>query len=148
MNIPLVNINKNMFPEIWNFQLKWNYKKWSIEKGFEKEIMSLLRWLRNYICFKPQDVWLATKFLDVHFITDKWVCHWLELKQIPWDTFNVKKFEDDQVIVLRELEKRNSEIVRVWIYSIKHNDYKILKFSEIWNNQNEKWSVKIFGKKK
>lgn len=137
-----------MFPEIWQFKLQGWYKKWAIEKWFEKEMMSLMRWLRNDICFKPQDVWLATKFLDVHFITKEWNLHWLELKQIPWDTFNVKKFEDDQVIMLRELEKRNSEIARVWIYSIKYNDYKILKFSEIWNNQNEKGSVKIFGKKK
>jgi len=137
-----------MFPEIWQFKLQGWYKKWAIEKWFEKEIMSLMRGLRNDICFKPQDVWLATKFLDVHFITKEWNLHWLELKQIPWDTFNVKKFEDDQVIILRELEKRNSEIARVWIYSIKHNDYKILKFSEIWNNQNEKGSVRIFCKKK
>jgi len=115
-----------MFPEIWKFNLKWWYKKGEIEKWFEKELMKFMRGLKNYICFKPQDVGLATKFLDVHFITEKWVCHWIELKQIPWDTFNVKKFEDDQVIVLREMEFRNPEIARVWIYSVKHNDYKIL----------------------
>lgn len=136
-----------MFPEIWNFKLKWWYKSWSIENWFQTELLELMRWKLNYICFHPADIWFSNKFLDVHFVTDKWDCHWLELKKIQWDTFNIKKFEDDQIILLRELDKRNPEIARVWIYSVKNNDYKILKFSEIWNNKNEKGWVKIFNKK-
>ena len=131
------------YPEIWNFKLKWNYKKWKIESNFQTELMWILRWMWN-ICFHPQDVWLANKFLDVHFITKDWIWHWLELKQISWNTFNVKKFEDDQVILLREMDKRNPELARVWIFSVKHNDYKILTFSEIWAAQNQKGWVKIF----
>lgn len=130
-----------MFPEeIWDLPIKWWY---TLEKWFEREMLSLLR-QKWYICFKPQDVWLASKFLDIHFITNNWWVHWLELKKITGNTFNVKKFEDSQVILLRELEKRNSEIARVWVYSIKHNSYKILRFSEIWDNKNEKGWVKIF----
>lgn len=137
-----------MFPEIWTFNLKGWYKPWQIEKWFEKELMTLLRNIKNYICFHPQDVWLATKFLDVHFITEEWQCHWIELKKIPWDTFNVKDFREDQVFNLREMEKRNPEIARVGIYSVKHNDYKVLRFSEIWDNQSKIGSVKIFNNKK
>lgn len=134
-----------IFPEIWNYKLNWNYKKGSIEKWFEKELMTRLR-ADNYICFHPQDVGMANKYLDVHFTTPKGMPHWIELKQISWYTFNVKKFEEDQVYLLRELERRNPEIARVWIYSVRLNQYKVLKFSEIWKAQNEKWWVKIFDK--
>lgn len=137
-----------MFPEIWNFNLTWWYKPWEIEKWFQTELLGLLRYKFNYICFHPADVWYSTKFLDVHFITPEATLHWLELKKIKWDTFNVKNFEEDQVTLLRELEFLNPEIARVWIYSINNNDYKILKFSEIWNNQSKIGSVKIFNKKK
>lgn len=133
------------FPEIWNFQLKWWYKPWRIEKDFRIELQSKLEKLKWFIVFHPADIWLSNKFLDLHLITLEWIWYWLELKKIPCDTFNVKNFEDEQVILLREMEKRNPELARVWIYSIKHNDYKILRFSEIWNNQNEKWGVKIFS---
>lgn len=135
-----------MFPEIWNFKLKGWYKVWEIERGFQKELMTRMRETLNYICFHPQDVWWAGKFLDVHFITPEWTAHWIELKKIKWDTFNVKNFEEDQVYILKELEKRNPEIARVGIYSIKRNEYKILTFSEIWDNQSKIWSVKIFNK--
>lgn len=134
------------YPNISYFHLKWGYKKWAIERWFQTELIWILRGLWN-IVFHPQDVWLASKFLDVHFITKQWIWFWLELKQIKWDTFNVKKFEEDQVLFLREMDKRNPELARVWIYSVKNNDYKILTFSEIWNNQNEKGWVKIFNKK-
>ena len=38
----------------------------------------------------------------------------------------------------KELEKRNPDIARVYIYSVKNNDYISLKFSTIWNNKNGK----------
>jgi hypothetical protein len=69
------------------------------------------------------------------------------LKKIKGDTFNVKNFEDDQVTLLRELDFLNKEIARVGIYSIKNNEYKILTFSEIWDNQSKVGSVKIFNNK-
>ena len=68
-----------MFPNIENLLwFKWWY---TLEKWFEREMLKLLRWLW-YICFKPQDVWLSSKFLDIHFITKEWQCYWLELKKI------------------------------------------------------------------
>lgn len=135
------------FPEIWNFNLQGGYEFWKIEKWFQTELLTLMRYKLNYICYHPADVGYSNKFLDVHFITDKWQCHWLELKKIKGDTFNVKNFEDDQVTLLRELDFLNKEIARVGIYSIKNNEYKILTFSEIWDNQSKVGSVKIFNNK-
>ena len=131
--------------QISNFKLKWNYKKWRIESQFQSELLWIMRWM-GYICYHIADIWLWNKFLDLFFITKEWLCLFLELKQISWSTFNVKKFEENQIILLRELEKRNPELARVWIFSVKHNAYKILKFSEIWEAQNEKGWVKIFDK--
>jgi len=132
------------FPNL-DFTLKGDYKPWIVERSFQTELMWVMRW-KWYIMFHPPDIWMTNKFLDVHLITPEGICHWLELKKIKWSTFNVKNFEDWQVFLLREMDKRNSELARVWIWSIKHNDYKILKFSDIWNNQNDKWWVKIFDK--
>ena len=131
----------------WNKKdiLKWEYKKWKIEKWFEAEIMKNLRW-EWYICFHPQDIGLAWKFLDCHFITPEWDLWWIEFKKIEVDSFNVKQFEDNQVILLRELEKRNPDIARVFIYSVKNNDYISLSFSTIWDNKNEKWWIKLWDK--
>jgi len=136
------------FPEIWIFTLAGWYKPWQIESDFQSELLGLLRYKYNYICFHPADVGYSNKFLDVHFITPQGNCHWLELKKIQWDTFNVKNFEDDQITLLRELHHLNPEIARVWIYSVKNNDYKILTFPEIWDAQSKIWSVKIFNNKK
>ncbi len=131
--------------EISYFKLKGNYKKWRIESQFQSELLWKMRWMWN-ICHHIADIWLWNKFLDLFFVTKKWLCLFIELKQIPWSTFNVKNFEEDQVILLREMDKRNPELARVWIFSVKHNTYKILTFSEIWRAQNEKGWVKIFNK--
>jgi len=45
---------------------------------------------------------------------------------------------------MKELDKRNPELCRVGIWSVKNNDYVILRFSEIWNNKNEKGGIKLF----
>jgi len=127
------------------YTLKWGYKKWKIEKSFQSEIMKNLRW-EWYICYHIQDIWLANKFLDMFFIDNDWVCRFIEFKKIEKDTFNVSQFEDWQVILLRELEKRNPDIARVYIYSVKNNDYISLKFSTIWDNRNDKGGIKLWDK--
>jgi hypothetical protein len=133
-----------MFPVTKHYELKWNYKKWAIEKWFEKEIMQYFRkdW---FIVFHPQDVWLAAKFLDCHLVSPEWWLYWIEFKKIEKDTFNVSQFEDSQVLLLRELDKRNPDIAKVYIYSVKHNDYKSFTFTELWQLRNEKWGIKIFN---
>lgn len=131
-----------MFPDI-KFELRWNYKKWRIEKWFQKELKDILK-NKWFITYHPSDIIWPSKFLDLFLITPIWGLHWLELKYITWSTFNVKKFEDWQIILLREMERRNPESCRVWIWSVKHKDYKILRFSEIWDSKNKKWWVKIF----
>lgn len=125
--------------------LKWGYKKWKIEKSFQSEIMKNLRW-EWYICYHIQDIWLANKFLDMFFIDNDWICRFIEFKKIEKDTFNVSQFEDWQVILLRELEKRKPDITRVYIYSVKNNDYISLKFSTIWDNKNDKGGIKLWDK--
>ena len=134
------------FPEIWNYKLVGWYKKWYIEKWFERELMGRLR-IDWYICFHPQDVGMASKFLDVHLITPSGQLHWIELKQIPWNTFNVKDFRDDQVILLREMDRRNPEIARVWVYSVKHNKYIVIRYTDMCHMKNERWGVKLFSNK-
>lgn len=134
-----------MKPRDKKYPLKWGYKKWKIEKSFQSEIMKNLRW-EWYICYHIQDIWLANKFLDMFFIDNDWICRFIEFKKIEKDTFNVSQFEDWQVILLRELEKRNPDIARVYIYSVKNNDYISLKFSTIWNNKNDKWWIKLWDK--
>lgn len=126
------------------FELVWNYKKWKIEKWFQFEVVKNLKKLW-FICFHPADIWMANKFLDLHLIDINWNLWWIEFKKIDKDSFNFKQFEDWQIILLREFEKRNPEIARVFIYSVKHNDYKILTFSEIIKLKNEKWGLKIFS---
>lgn len=134
-----------MFPITKHYQLKGWYKKWHIEKDFQAEIT---KYLRNewYICYHITDIWLWNKFLDMIWVSPDWVPFYIEFKKIEKDSFNVKNFEDSQVILLRELEKRNPELARVWIYSKKHNEYKVFKFSELWDNRNKKWGIKLWGK--
>ena len=125
--------------------IKGWYKKWKIEKWFQAEIFSILRSMW-YICFHVQDIWLAYKFLDGHIIDQSWNLSWIEFKKIKWDTFNVSQFEHSQIILLKELEKRNDKIARVFIYSEKHNKYKVFKFSELWDNKNDRGGIKIWNK--
>lgn len=134
-------INWNLIPK---FELVWNYKKWKIEKWFQFEIVKNLKKLW-FICFHPSDIWMNNKFLDLHLIDINWNLWWIEFKKIDKDSFNFKQFEDWQIILLREFEKRNPEIARVFIYSVKHNDYKILTFNEIIKLKNEKWWIKLFS---
>lgn len=125
------------------YVLKWGYKKWAKEKGFEAEIFKNLRkdW---YICYHPSDVWLSYKFLDWIIVSPEWEVWFIEFKKIEWDTFNVSHFEESQVILLKELDSRNIDIARVFIYSVKHNQYKVFTFTELWNMKNWRWGCKIF----
>jgi len=134
-----------MKPRDLKYTLKWGYKKWRIEKDFQKEIVKNLEkeW---YITFHPTDIGYLDKFLDLHFISPVWDIWWIEFKKIEKDSFNVKDFEDSQIFLLPKLEKIDSSIAKVFIYSVKHNDYKIFNFSELWLNKNDKWGVKIFTK--
>jgi len=68
----------------------------------------------------------------------------IEFKAIPWKTFNISRFEPSQIILLKELEERNKELAKIFIYSKSANDYVDIYFSDIWDNKNEKWGVKLF----
>lgn len=131
----------------WNsikyYVMPWNFRKWKIEKDFESLIFKNLRkeW---YICYHPQDVGLAYKFLDWIIVSPEWQIGFIEFKKIEWATYNVQNFEESQVILLRELDKRNLDIARVFIYSVKLNSYKVFTFTELWEMKNSKWGIKIF----
>ena len=83
--------------------------------------------------------WVFAPPLPSHWYT------WVSWKDI---SFNISKFEESQVVLMLELDKRNKDLCRVWIYSVKNNEYVILRFSEIRNNKNEKWWIKLFWKNK
>lgn len=126
-----------------HYPLKWGYRKGKIEKWFEAEIFSKMRkeW---WICYHIQDIGLWYRFLDWHIVSPEWELWWIEFKRIEWMTFNIKSFEESQIILLKQLDLRNADIARVYIYSTKYNDYKIFTFTELWNMKNEKWGCKIF----
>ena len=123
--------------------LKWKYKKWAIEKWFQSEIIKNLRndW---FICYHPPDIWPAYRFLDLICISIEWNINFIEFKKISWATFNVKFFEESQIHLLMQLDSRNKDLARVFIYSSKYNKYKVLTFTEIWKWKNSKWGIKIF----
>lgn len=122
--------------------LTWSYKT---EKQFEAALFKEYRRSGKFITvYHIPDIWLWSRLLD-------WICidktgwtTYLELKIIHWYTFNVKKFEDNQVELLYQMDKAHIDTARVWIWSSKANDYKILRFSDLWKEKNEKWGVKIF----
>ncbi len=135
-----MTINWNSLP---HYILKWWYRKWHIEKDFQKEFIWKLRkdW---FISYHPPDIWQAYRYLDCHLTSPEWELWWAELKKIEWATFNCSHFEESQVILLRDLDKRNPDIARVFIYSVRHNDYKMFTFTKLWNMKNSKWWCKIF----
>lgn len=132
---------------LWNslprYQLKGWYQKWKKEKWFESEIFRNLRkeW---YICYHPQDVGLSYKFLDWIIVSPEWDIWFIEFKKIEWATYNISHFEESQIILLKELDRRNQDIARVFIYSVKNNDYRVYKFTELWTLKNENGGIKIF----
>lgn len=126
-----------------HFTLKWGYEKGKKEKWFESEIFRNLRKLW-YICYHPQDVGLAYKFLDWIIVSPEWDIGFIEFKKVEWSSYNISKFEESQIILLKELDRRNPDIARVFIYSVVHNDYKIFTFTELWKMKNSNGGIKIF----
>jgi len=136
-----------LFTDIPKYKLLGNYKKWKIEKWFEAEMFKKLR-KDQYICYHVADIWYSYKFLDCHIVSPIWELGWIEFKKINIDTFNVSQFEESQIVLMKELDRRNPNICRVMIFSVKNNDYVTLRFSEIRNNKNEKWWIKLWNKGK
>ncbi len=123
-----------------HYKLKWWY---TLEKEFQTAYLKALR-NDKYIVYRRQDIGLGYKFVDSECWDLNWNCTQIEFKKIPGDTFNVSHFEQSQITLLHELDKRQPGIACVMIWSVKRNDYKILSFTEIWNWKNEKWGYKVF----
>jgi hypothetical protein len=90
------------------------------------------------VTYKIADVGFGYKFLD-SFVIDRFGrVEFVEFKIVDGESFNVSKFEQSQVSLLHELDKRDPTLAKVAIWSKKRNDYVLLGFSEIWKNKNDK----------
>lgn len=125
------------------YTLKWWYLKWKIEKGFMKELSKNLRkdW---YFVYHIQDIWAASRMLDMYCIKPNWESLWIECKKIIGSTFNISQFEFNQIELLTFMDEVNPELALVAIYSQKHNDYVMFRFKDLIKMKNEKWWIKVF----
>jgi len=126
-----------------HYTLKWGYKKFKIESWFQSELFRLMR-KDGFICFHPESKY-GFCLLDGVIIAPSGKIFLMELKVIDAYTFNMSQFEDSQVALMNELTKRGSPHC-VAIYSKKLNQYKVVQYSELVEQQNEKGWVLIFNK--
>lgn len=124
--------------------IKWNYKKWKIEKGFQAEVFKYLR-SKWWICYHIQDIGMATRFLDGITITPEWKTIYIEFKKTEWLTFNFSQFEPSQVVLLADLSTRKEAEAYVMIYSNKTNTYTIHTYNELLAMRNDRWGCKLFS---
>lgn len=118
------------------------FRKNRVEKDFMSWLSKKMKAMW-YIVHHIADVWLWNKFLDLIVVRDNWGVIFIECKKIEWYTFNVSQFEPSQVMLMRELDKRNTEAY-VAIYSKKTHTWMYDTFSNIFNSRNEKWWIQIF----
>ena len=102
--------------------------------------------MRNdgFICFHPESKY-GFCLLDWVIIDPNGLIFLMELKVIDAYTFNMSQFEPSQVALMNELTKRNAPHC-VAIYSKKLNQYKIVYYKDLVEQQNDKWWVLIFNK--
>lgn len=127
--------------------LHWQkYRKGRIEFDYMKDILSQLS-INNFITYHIVDVWLHNKFLDSWVIWETWIVSFIEFKKVEWYVLPVDKFQDGQLMKLRELEKRWTTAL-IACYSQKTNAQIILTYSEYETllRQNPGESPKLFHK--
>jgi len=122
--------------------LKWPFK---LEKEFQWALNKQLvnRW--DYV-YKFPDTWYAKKPYDFICINSKWfwLTYHIELKIINIDTININKLEPQQHYYLNHISHINPDIALVWVWSKRHNEYKMFKYLDFMTMADSKWSVKIF----
>lgn len=127
-----------------DYPIKWNYKKWNIEKGFMAEISKFLR-ADGYFCYHVPDATVSYRLLDLVCISPKWDIILVEFKKINLYTFNMSQFEPSQIGLLNFMERVHAKHAIV-IYSQETNTYVVTSYSDIRQGINEKNGIKLFNK--
>lgn len=125
-----------------NIPIKWNYKKWKIEKWFEAEIFTYLR-KHDYHCHHIQDIWLWYRLLDWIIIAPDGLIFLLEFKKTDGYTFNMSQFETSQIFLLEWMTAHNAPAY-IMIYSQKTNTYICTTYTFLKDHKNDKWGIKLF----
>lgn len=133
-----------IFMVSWDYPIKGNYKKGSIEKWFQKELFSFME-KDGYICYHIPDNTYWYRLLDGICVSPTGEIFFLELKKIELYTFNVSAFEDSQVAFMNELIARGNTPY-IGIFSIATNTYIITTWQDVLNKVNEKGGIKFFSK--
>ncbi len=139
-------MDKNL---IW-IPVKKEYKKKKsakfndVEWQFEKEVCAHLisKW---YERFHVPDSWLGTKLLDEIIFSPDWRIFCIEFKQVEWYTYNLNKFEPNQIRLLEYMLMHRNEAY-VMIYSQAVWDYWVWTYEYLKAHQNEQGWVKLFTK--
>lgn len=126
-----------------NIPLKWGYPKWSPENWFQKEVMEYLR-MRGWFVYHIEDTSWQSRLLDVYAVTPDGVELFMELKVTDWFTFNLSRFETDQVKFLLLREKYNLPAY-VMIFSKRTNTHVLTTYRELVSAANDKNGVKLFS---
>lgn len=132
----LVQLNK--------YTLRGKYTCRGKEWAFQKELFSHLK-KDGFICYHIEDTSYWYRFLDGICVTPEGFMFALELKIIDKYTFNISQFEDSQIALMDEMIKRGCTPY-VGIFSIWNNEYRVLTYQEIIEQQNDKWGIKLFNK--
>lgn len=125
-----------------NIPIRWNYKKWKIEKNFQSEVFQFLR-NREYFCYHIADIWMWYRLLDAYIIDPQGNQFLIEFKKTDGLTFNMSQFEPSQIELLDLMEKRWA-LSYIMIYSQKTNTYWVGQYSYLKSNANSKWWIKLF----
>lgn len=134
---------------IW-IPVKKEYKKKAkakfndVEWQFEKDVCSFLV-MKWYERFHVPDSWLWTKLLDEIVFSPDGRQFVIEFKQVEWYTFNLNKFEPNQIRLLEYMMKHWHEAY-VMIYSQAVGNYWVGDYKYLKENANSQWWVKLFAK--
>jgi len=125
-----------------NIPIRWNYKKWRIEKGFQSEVFTYLR-NREYFCYHIADIGMGYRLLDAYILDPKGNQFLIEFKKTDGFTFNMNQFEPSQIELLDLMQERWA-LSYIMVYSQKTNTYWVGKYSYLKSNANSKWWIKLF----
>ena len=120
------------------------YRKWGIEKDFQRDIFKSLNKLW-WITYHPADVWLNTKFLDWITVTPLGETVFIEFKKIQWYTFNFSQFEPTQIKLFSQFLSRPKVEAYIMIFSIATWQYKVCTYKELLEVRDEKDWCKLFA---
>lgn len=95
-----------------------------------------------HIVHKITDASLGYKYFDGVWFDNNGKQFTNEYKIIDWHTFNISKFEDSQILLLRDIYSKWWS-VNIIVYSKKENKYTRIDWDEFMQKKNEKWWMKL-----